>query len=248
MTENVPATTRSRMPAVIDQHVANLSPEMQAKLKAEAEAMKVKIGGGQGAKIRLTKSKKFKLPDGQESPGPLRVVVLDAIAYNAFYDRPFSEKEKTPPACFALGAVQPKDLVPSPTSPDVQSKACKYCPNNVFGSKGAGKACGNHYRLAVVGIDKPDSELYELQVPAGSVKYWEAAVGQIRARYGLGPIVVSTEVWFNPDKEHQEIRFGNFEANPFLEQHMERIAEAKALIEAEPDVSTYKPLPKRGGR
>src|SRR5258707_964616 len=90
---------------------------VNARLKKQAEDMKAKIGAPGGDKIKLLKSKKFKLPTGVESGGPLRGVVLDFVAFNAYFDRPFSDKDKTPPACYALGAVKPQELVPSAKSP-----------------------------------------------------------------------------------------------------------------------------------
>lgn len=249
MTENLPATqSRSQLPAATAAALAGLPDDLRAQLQADAEAMKAKIGGGGGDKIRLTKAKKFKLPSGEEHAGPLRVVVLDAVAFNAFFDRPYSDKDKTPPACFALDSVKPVDLVPSAASPEKQSDSCKACPNNVFGSKGAGKACGNHYLLAVVGLDKGDSPMYTIQLPPTSGKYWEAAVQAIRNKHGMAPIFQSMDVWFDPASEYQVLRFGNFEANPFLKEHALRRAEATARLLTEPDVSTYKPVPKKAGR
>lgn len=224
-------------------------------LQEQSAAMKAKIGAGGGDKIRLTKKKTFKMPDGTEStPGdPLRVVVLDFVAYNAFYDRPFDPSGKTAayPACFALGAVKPNELVPSKASPDRQSEVCGQsgksgcCPNNEFGSKNAGKACGNHYLLAVVGVDKPDSDMYVIQTPPKSGKYWEAQFQQVLASYP-GLLAASMEIWFDEASDSQLLRFGNQQENPWLVQHMGRRAAATARLLREPDVSGYEPLKKKG--
>lgn len=216
------------------------------QLMDEAAKMKAKIGSGGGDKIRLTKKKTFKLPDGQETtPGtPLRVAVLDFVAYKAFFDRPYSDKDKTPPACFALAPTKLIELVPHPTAPDRQSPACGQpqksgcCPNNEFGTKGGGKACGDHYILAVTGIGKPDEDIYTLQIPPTSVRYWEACVQQTMAQYP-GLVAASIEIWFDQEKDYQMLRFGRPQDNPWLVQHMARRAGATARLSQAPDVSSY---------
>lgn len=216
------------------------------QLMDEAAKMKAKIGSGGGDKIRLTKKKTFKLPDGQETtPGtPLRVAVLDFVAFKTFFDRPYNDKDKTPPACFALGATKLIELVPHASSPDRQSPTCGVpqksgcCPNNEFGTKGGGKICSDHYVLAVTGVDKPDGDMYTLQIPPTSVRYWEACVQQTLAQYP-GLLAASLEIWFDPEKDYQMLRFGRPLDNPFLVQHMARRAVASARLLTPPDVSTY---------
>lgn len=248
--EKVPVTIDNGSQQLVTGEAAEAA---RRQLAAESEAMRKKIGSGGSDKIRLTKKKTFKLPDGQESAEPLRVCVLDFVAYKAFYDRDFSEKNKVPPACFALAPVKLIELVPSANSPDKQSTQCGIsgksgcCPLNEFGSKGNGKACGDHYLLAVVGMDKPDSEMYTIQLPPKSVKYWEAYVQQtLREKPGL--VAVSTEIWFDPDSEHQLLRFGRALDNPFIVEHMARRKSATARLLTEPDVSAYEPPPAKPGR
>jgi hypothetical protein len=242
----VPAAAAG-VPATYDAHVANLPADVRKQLEDDAAKMKDRIGAPSGDKIRITKKKTFKLPDGQESAGPLRVVVLDFVSYNAFYDRPFSEGDKTPPACFALGAVKPTDLAPSNSSPDKQSAACKGCPNNEFGSKGKGKACSNHYLLAVVeDSDNADAPIFLLQVSPTAVRHWEGYASQVAAKFGLGPICVSTEIYFDPSSDSPSLRFGNPEANKNIGIHAPRKAAATARLLTEPDVSGYEKPGKKG--
>jgi hypothetical protein len=217
--------------------------DYQALLKRQAEAMKAKIGAPSGDKIRLTKKKTFRLPNGQESAGPLRVVVLDFVSYNAYYDRPFSEKEMTPPACFALGS-DPKELAPSDNSPDKQSdEGCGPCPLNEFGSRGAGKACGNHRLLAVVeASDDPKAPIMLIQTSPTSIKHWDSYVAGVLASHPLGITSVTTEIWFDPDAESQVLRFGNPEENENIEIHAGRCEAALKRLMTEPDVSKYQPV------
>lgn len=234
------------LPAV---NMSNLPADIQAKLKADAEAMQKKIGAPGGDKIRLLREKKFKLPDGRESAGPLRVVIVDFVSLNAFYDRPFNEKDKTPAACYALGAVKPKDLVPSLKSPVKQADKCTGCPNNEFGSKGAGKACGNHYLLGCVEpTADPDGPVYIIQLGPKTTRNWEGYVSSIMMKHGAPPILVSTEIWFDPDEASQVLRFGNPESNENLALHMARKDAILKRLLVEPDVSSYAPLAKPGGK
>lgn len=216
---------------------------IQERLKQQAEAMKAKIGAPGGDKIKLLKSKKFKLPTGVESSGPLRGVVIDFAAFNAFFDRPFSEKDKTPPACYALGAVKPKDLVPSAKSPVKQSEACKGCPLNEFGSKGAGKACGNHYLLGFVEPgDDPNAQVYLIQLSPKSTRWWESYANGILMQEGTTPIGVVTEIFFDPNEESQVLRFNKGGKNPHVGLHLARQPAVLARLLVEPDVSGYQPL------
>lgn len=222
---------------------------IEAELKRQAEAMKAKIGAPGGDKVKLLKTKKFKLPNGVESPGPMRGVVVDFVAFNAYYDRVFSEKDKTPPACFALGAVKPKDLVPSDTSPRKQNDTCKGCPLNEFGSKGAGKACGNHYILGFVEeSDDPNSPLYLIQLSPKTTRHWEQYANGILMQDGMPPISAVTEIYFDPNEDSQVLRFNKAGRNPNVAVHMGRRQAVLNRLLAEPDVSQYKPVPEVKGR
>lgn len=224
------------------------------RMKQQAAVMRAKIGAPAGDKIRLTKDKKFKLPNGVESGGPLSGVIIDFTAFNAYFDRPFSEKDKTPPACFALGAVKPKDLVPSASSPVKQHTHCgsgqdgsDSCVNNFFGSKGAGKACGNHYMLGFVGPDdKADSPLYLIQLSPKSTKHWESYANGILMQTGMPPIAVETDIYFDPNETSQVLRFAKKGPNPNLELHASRQAAVMLRLLSEPDVSGYQPVVVKG--
>jgi hypothetical protein len=232
---------------------ANLPVDVRKQLADEAAAMKDRIKAPTGDKIKLTKGKKFKLPDGTESEGPLTVVVLDFVSTNTYHDRPYKEGEASSPACFAIGKLESDKLTPSPNSPDKQSDTCGECPNNEFGSKGDGKACKNGRRLAVIAgegdlASDPKSPMWLLDVSPTAVKAWDAYVASIRTQYGMPPVVVVTDVFFDPTSEFQSLRFGNPQPNANLEMHLTRRAAAVERLTQEPDVSKYEKPGKKAAK
>ena len=218
--------------------------DIHAELKKRSEGIKDRIQAPSGDWIRCTQDKKFKTPDGQTSPGPLSMVILDFICKNEFYDRPFKADDKTPAACFAIGE-SPKLLVPDATSPVKQAESCKTCPNDQFGSKGAGKACSNTRILALVApTDDPNEPIYLLKVSATAISAFDGYVATIKAQYDSMPMVVVTEIYFDPSLTYGSLRFGNPIPNPNLAVHFERLKDAAARLQVKPDVTGYAPPPK----
>jgi hypothetical protein len=232
---------------VIDGGTTNLPVDVRKQLQEEADKLARKIAAPSGDKITVTRRKTFKLPNGIEGP-TLRVVVLDFVSYNAFYDRAFSDDEKSPPACFALGD-DPRQLKPSDNSPDKQSDDCADCPNNQFGSRGKGKACGNHRLLAVVEPgDNPEAPIYLLKTSPTAVKNWDSYASGVASRFGMSPIGVTTEVLFDPAKDYPTLMFGNPLPNPDVKLHIARKEAATKRLLTEPDVSSYEPVKKPAGK
>lgn len=233
-TKGVPAVAGgAKLPATIQQELAKETAELANRIAAPT-----------GKKIKLTKKKTFKLPDGTESAGPLTVVILDFVSANTFHDSPYKEGEYSAPACFAIGLDVNDKLVPSKNSPDKQADTCKDCPNNEFGSKGDGKACKNLRKLAVIagsGKDAldPESEMWLLEVSPTAGKAFDAYVSTVRTQYNVPPIGVITDIFFDPNSEYQSLRFGNPQPNPNLEMHFGRRAAAREMLTTEPDVSKY---------
>lgn len=208
------------------------------ELAKKAAVISGKISAPGGDKIKITQDKQFVLPDGTKSPGPMSVVILDFISGNFFYDRPFKRGEESPPACFALSD-KPKGMIPDASSPDVQAKTCDECPNNIFGSKGAGKACANTRLLAVVQPGSEDSPIYILQVSPTATKAFDAYVGTIKSQFNSTPIKVVTEIYFDPNLEYPSLRFGNPTPNKDLAAHFARMGQALERLMVAPDVSQY---------
>lgn len=232
---------------------AQLPANIREALEQETQELSKRIQAPSGDKIKLTKKKTFKLPDGSEHPGPLTVVILDFVSYNAFFDKPYKDGDPAAPACFALG-LEPTSLVPSAKSPDRQADSCGTCPNNQFGSKGDGKACRNHRKLAVVAGEgdlagDPNSPMWILEVSPTALKAFDAYVSTVRTQFNVPPIGVITDVFFDPSSEFQSLRFGNPQPNPNLGLHFARRAAAKERLMAEPDVSRYEaPGKKKAGK
>jgi hypothetical protein len=222
---------------------SNLPVSIAEQLRKETEELSKRIAAPGGDKIKLTKDKFFKLPDGTKNAGPLTVVILDFVSTNLFHDSPYKEGAPSAPACFAIG-LEPDALAPSKTSPDVQSASCNVCPNNKFGSKGTGKACKNIRKLAVIAgagalaLD-PNSPMWMLEVSPTGLKAFDAYVQTVRAQFGVPPVGVITDVFFDPSSDHQSLRFGNPQPNPNLEAHFSRRTAARQRLLAEPDVSKY---------
>ena len=231
---------------------SNLPANIAEELRKEAEGLASRIQAPGGDKIKLTKDKKFKLPDGTTHPGPLTVVILDFVSYNAYYDKPFKDGEPGSPACYAIG-LEPTSLVPSKKAPDRQADSCGACPQNLFGSKGDGKACRNHRKLAVVAgagdlASQADSPMWILEVSPTALKAFDAYVSMVRAQFATPPIGVVTDIFMDPGVEHQSLRFGNPQLNPNLELHFSRRAAARERLLAEPDVSKYEKPKKKAGQ
>jgi hypothetical protein len=218
---------------------ANIAQQMEA----DARLMGSRIGAPGGDKIRFVE-KQFKVPGLDVMSDRLRVVVIDFVSYHAYYDRIYSEKDRTPPACFALGS-DPKAMVPSERSPERQADACGECPYDEYGSKGAGKACGNHRILAVVepGAD-PQAPMYVMQLPPTSIKHWDAYAAAIAAQFKKGVYAVETEIYFDPTSKWPSPRFGDPSPNANLVVHFARRDAARARLMTEPDVADWQPLKK----
>jgi hypothetical protein len=217
---------------------------IQAELKKQAGSIKERIQAPSGDMIRVTQDKQFKLPDGQTSAGPLNLVILDFVALNQFFDRPYKEGEKIPAACMAIGP-NPRNMAPVKESPIKQSDDCQTCANNEFGTNGAGKACSNQRLLAVVEPnDNPDSPIFLLKVSPTGIKAFDGFVSSISTQFESLPISVETEVYFEPSLKYPSLRFGNPKPNKNLAIHYARIKDAQARLNAIPDMSGYTAPPK----
>jgi len=233
--------------AVKDQKTGMATVDEQ--MAADAAAIADKIGAAETNKIR-TGEKTFTMPDGFQTADPIELVVIGFTSMNKFYDVPYNEDNPTPPACFAIGD-NPKQLVPSKNSPAAESKACEGCPNNEFGSAGAGKACKNSRLLIVMqpNADPEEGELMTLEVSPTALKAYDGYVASIAKQYNAPPVKVITLVGMNETKKHTCLTFQFSAPNPDYAAHYGRKAEAQAMLEAEPDVSGYeKPKPARRGR
>ncbi len=224
--------------------VVNVKEEMAKELAGYSDRVQ------NGDFIKCTKQKTFKLPTGEETAGPIYCVILDFVSGNFFYDRPWKEGEVMAPACFALGVEKNELLKPHETAPAKEAASCdpEVCPNNVFGSKGAGKACANNRILAVLlnpDSTDPKQPVYYLKLSPTAIKPFDAYIGRVRNEFKTTPIGVITELYFDPNSSHQSVRFGKAKENVNLQAHWGKKEAALKRLLSPPDVSNYE-APKGG--
>jgi hypothetical protein len=207
------------------------------QLAREAAEIASRIGAPGGDVIQVTQDKMFKFPDGTEDAGPFEAIIVDFVSGNYFYEGRYDPKTITPPACFALG-LDPKNLVPSNSSPSKQASDCNACPNNQFGSNGAGKACKNTRVLALLPPDATDdTPLWVLKLSPTALKAFDAYVAKIASSLSAPPIKVISTIGFDPAQDYATIRFGQPKPNPNLGTFFGRREEARKRLLTEPDVS-----------
>lgn len=217
---------------------------IQEQLKAQAAALANRTQPSTGSQIKLTKDKKFQLPNGQKVEGPLELVVVDFVSRNKFYDRAFDSNNPIPPACYAIHA-EPKQMAPSDSVPEKQSDDCTSCPLNQFKSaaNGKGKACKNSRYLAVLPPDATeDEELWFLEVSPTGLKSFDGFVNSTMRTFQMPPISVVVDVSFDENAEHQTLIFGNVRPNENLAVHYPRQKEAMDTLMQDIDTSSYQPM------
>lgn len=212
---------------------------MQAALKAQTEGLKDRVAPPTGMKIRATQDKKFILPDGTTTPGPLELVIVDFATVHNYYEGAFDKDNVQPADCFAVGT-DPKKMFPSANVPNKQSDDCQTCPMNQWGSNGKGKACGNGRLLAVLPPDADaDTSIWTLQPSATAIKGFDGYVAGVARSHQSMPIQVVTTVSFDENETYAKMVFSDPKTNDNLPAHFARQDEARALLFAERDVSGY---------
>lgn len=223
---------------------------MQDAIKNEIANIASRTGNPGGDVIRVLQKKMFKLPDGTETPGPIRVVIVDFVTIRNFYDRPFDPKNPCPPACFAI-SVTPTGMAPPKDVPVRQSDECGKCPMNEFGSAGDGKACKEGRMLAVIPEDADaTTELSVLTVSPTALKAFDGYVRSVANALQKAPFQIVTEVSFDANVDYPSLRFGNPEpATDDLVATAYALREtARQRITTPPDVTQYQPPAKKGKR
>lgn len=213
-------------------------------VQAELDRISKMTSAVTGNKIK-TDEKTFTLPDGTVTDEPIEVVIVDFVSFNAYYEGVYDPKNIVPPNCFAIHPLV-SEMVPSENSPDKQCETCAACPLNQFGSNGAGKACKNSRRVAVMPPDaKDDAELWLLEVSPTALKSFDRHVQNLARVHKKLPAQVITTVSFNPGVKYSQLVFSDpvplddADAARFLA----RREAAAAVLNQEPDVSTFKAKP-----
>jgi len=153
------------------------------------------------------------MDDDQRTPRyKIEVVLVKAspVISKTWYEHGYTDGASAPPDCFSMNGIMPE-----PTSPKLQSKFCKTCKWNQWGSSraqggsGKGKDCSDTKRLAVVPAGDLRNERFGgpmlLRIPPASL-----AEVDTYARH-LGSMAmpldsVVTEMDFDPAAQYPKIR------------------------------------------
>lgn len=153
------------------------------------------------------------MDDDQRTPRyKIEVVMVKAspVISKTWYEHGYTDGANSPPDCFSMNGVTPE-----PTSPKLQSKFCKTCRWNQWGSSraqggtGKGKDCSDTKRIAVVPAGDLRNERFGgpmlLRVPPASL-----AEVDTYARHLSGMAMpldsVVTEMDFDPGAQYPKIR------------------------------------------
>ena len=189
-----------------------------------------------GSAIRITQDKKFKMPDGSTA-SQLEVVIVDFNTRYEHYAGAFDPGAIAGPTCAAIG-FDNTTLVPLANSPDKQNDECGTCPQNQFGSSGAGKACKNQRMLAVLPVDaRPEDPIMTIKVSPTAIAGFDAYVNSVASNHNRPPIGVITTISFNPSKTFASLQFSDPVPNPNLAAHFARQGEAVTILNSPPDMT-----------
>jgi hypothetical protein len=192
---------KMNLPANIADFMAKMMEDATGGIQGGAAVNRISIKNGrfrlmvEGSEVGVRNDPTLDVVVVGVNPG------VSKVYYKAAYD---PKQEPSAPDCSSNNGV-----VPDGSSTNKQSVSCADCPQNVWGSKinqqsGAKvKACADYKRLAVVLDGELDGDMYQLQVPGGSLKSWKAWVEQVKVnRSNL--LAVTTRV----DATNQSLIFG----------------------------------------
>jgi hypothetical protein len=200
-----------------DEETKNLPVSIEDQIKKELQAQQKQVGALPANKI-ATKGKVFTMPDGQEGPGPLDVIIIDFAWLMAHYPGVYNSANPQQPNCFAVGRENPEggSLKPHESVEKPQGTDCKVCPKNEWGSAqtGRGKACKNQRRLLVMPTNSDEeTEPMTLYVSPGALKNFDAYITRLKNEHGCLPAQVVTEISFDPHQSYPSLMF------KFVEKH-----------------------------
>lgn len=224
----------------MEREIQDLPVDFDAQQKAMAEVLKARLSESSAPKLTVTQAKKFRLPSGEESDGPIDLIVVDFVYRNEYYEGAYVRNVYTPPVCFAINS-DIKTMIPSVHSPSRQADTCEVCSQNQFGSTPTGgKACKNQRGLIVLPPDFDDSSpLWRLTVsPTGSGMF-DRYVKNLLSTKKLLPQQVITQVGFDPKTDYPSLRFnfGSLISREALSDVFARAEEAREILLKEPDLT-----------
>lgn len=135
------------------------------------------------------------------------VIVLDFIRENQFFADDYDPDNPATPCCYAFGHDE-KTMKPFDAAPDPQADQCKGCKWNEFGSatKGAGKACKNVMRVALIHAQAEDiagAEVIYAKIPVTSVKNFVGYAKTLADSFKRPPFAFVTRITCEPDPKTQ---------------------------------------------
>lgn len=230
------ARKKATSKAVATREETQLPANIDAELEKEAANVSSTIDGSGGNFIKLDQKngEYFDIPNLGQSQSPMAVVIVDYISVNSLYKGKYDPNNIAPPDCWAIN----KDIaamVPSERVEDPEATSCADCPNNEFGSDGAGKACKNTKLLAVLPPNSTDAdELAYIRVSPTGLKSFNSFVSGVAARMKKPPVSVIVELSIVPSGAGFTLSFGKTTPNPQYREDFMRRSEAIGVLTAEP--------------
>lgn len=238
----VKKAAKSKAVALYDEKLAEIAKLYQTAEKNSAERPFFGTRGG------VLTFEEERMPNNR-----MAVIILDSIHENIFFEGEFDPEVKASAACFAFSRdPDVVELIPHADSPSPQSETCATCENNKFGSaiKGAGKACKNTRRLALIpagvinkqGVFEAFEDIEQLKssvvgylkLPVTSTKAYGMYVKQLASTMRKPPFGVVTKIELLQHADNVfEVTFEAIEAvsNDLLGMLIERHEETAATIE-----------------
>jgi len=214
--------------------LANIDKQMEEE--AANVANTIDSTGGAFIKIDQKGGEFFEIPGLGQADSPMEVVIVDYISVNALYKGKYDPNNIVPPDCWAINK-ELNAMAPSPNVSKPEAKSCSICPNNEFGSDGAGKACKNTKLLAVVAPDSGDEDdLRYIRVSPTGLKSFNSFVSGVAARMKKPPVSVVVEMSIVPSGAGYTLSFGKYKPNPLYREHYSRREEALGVLTAEPSL------------
>jgi hypothetical protein len=174
-------------------------------------------------------------------------IIVDAgPVAKRFYETSYDPKATAAPDCASVDGVKPDVSIQCP-----QSKLCKACTHNQWGSKGKGskgKACSDYVRLVVCILDDYSDancdgyQLFRLDVPPGSLstKIVGKREGKLLPAYkeylktnGRPIFAVVTQIDINPDGDYTTLEF-----KAILELNADVYTTIKSVVKKDPQIQT----------
>jgi hypothetical protein len=206
--------------------------DLQAQLRKELEVQKSTLPAATAGRISV-KGKKFSIPGGRSSEGPLSAIILDWRWQRNYFEGSYNPNAIAPPVCSSSNKIE-GELTPSPTGSKIQyDGACELCPKNQWGSdvNGKGKACKSSARLAIIPPDaETDTTPWMLDVAPTGLKGFVNYVNALQNVSGLLPLQIVTDIDFEPSVDYPQLTFSAKGPHEHLATAMNLRAAAQGIL------------------